>query len=115
MAPAPGSVNETPPTTPMTRAGAPAGQRHLGDGYEEPAIRQIVAGRDMPGVDLAADKVAVAPLRCEIDRRRRAGLAVLDLPQIERASQMAARLADEYQCVALSLQREIDRASGVGD
>src|SRR5260370_24544361 len=91
----------------------PAGHRHLGDRGQQPAIRQIVAGGDMPGADLAADEVAIASLGGEVDRWRRTGLAALDLAEIKRAAEMTRVLADQDQRVAVLLEGAVDRRSEV--
>src|SRR5271166_7145608 len=74
-----------------------------------------MAGGDMPGSDLASDKVAVAALGGKVHRWRQAGRAALDLAQIERATEVACGRADQDQRVAIALQREVDRVSGVRD
>ncbi len=59
-------------------AGADAArQAHLGQGHQEAAVRQVVAGLDAAADDLAAHEVAVAALDGEIDRRRGAFLAAV--------------------------------------
>src|SRR5206468_10690908 len=85
------------------------------DAAEEPAIRQVVAGGDMPRADRLPHEVAVAPLDAEIDRRRWASFAALDLAQIERAAEVAAGLPDQDQRIAVLLQREVDRIASLRD
>src|SRR5439155_16631551 len=81
-----------------------AGHRHFGERDEEAAVAQVMAGADAPRLDLCADEIAVAPLGFEIDRRRRALFALLDLPEIERGAEMALGVADQDDRLANRLE-----------
>jgi hypothetical protein len=54
-----------------------------------------VAGGQPASADQLADEVAIAALGLEVDGRRRAVFAAVDLAQIERAAEVARGLADE--------------------
>ena len=55
-------------------------------------------------VDQRAHEIAVAPLRDQIDRRRRALLAAADVAQIERLAEPALGLADQQDRLARGLE-----------
>ncbi len=82
----------------------PRARRHFREADREPAIRQVVHGRDGPRADQPADEIAVAPLGLEIDRRRRALATSADVAEVERLPEPALRLADEQHGLAGRLE-----------
>ncbi len=92
----------------MDRGADAAGQRHLGDGDQQPAVGDVVAGAHPALLDQRADEVAAPPLRREVDRWRRALFPALDLAQVERLAEPAVPLAaaDQQQRLAFRLQRD---------
>ncbi len=90
------------------RAYAPR-ERHLRERDREPAVGDVVAGSNQPRLDRLADIGAGAPLGHQVDRRRRAVLAAVDLAQPQRLAEVAAALAERDDDVAGAL--EADRAA----
>ena len=62
-----------------------AGHGHLGQRHQQAAVGEVVAGGEPAAADQLADEIAVAALGREVDGRRRAVLAAVDLAQIDRA------------------------------
>jgi hypothetical protein len=72
-----------------------AGERHLDDGDRDAAIRAVVNGGHMTGIDQGADQIARLALGGQVDRRRRPFLAAMAFAKPERLADMAVGLADQ--------------------
>src|SRR4029450_9302041 len=75
-------------------------KRHLGDGNEQSAVRDIVPGGTIPASNQSSDKVSSALLCIEVDGRRRALATVKHDLHIERLAEMAGLVAAQHQDVA---------------
>ena len=72
-----------------------AGQRHLGDGDEQAAVRDVVHGRNLAFADQRAHEAAGLDLVGEIDRRRRAFELAGRQLLVERLAEVARLAADD--------------------
>ena len=80
--------------------------RHFGERDQKAAVGDVVRRGHQAVADQATDEIAMASLRGEIDRRRRALLAAADFAQIDRLAEPALGFADQQDRFALGFEGE---------